>query len=263
LLVASPFSLYFLNGYSESLFLLLMGAFWWALLRRQDDVLAALLAGLAGLVRPFGLVLALVWAMDVALREHRAGTPARKIVARLAKFSPVAVLGPLLVSLYYSYRFGDLFLYRNILVAWGENTVAGVSLTAMADHFRVQWRLLFELHPQQLLTWPPELARTLLWVSLAVMAGAARRMPPQILAYGFGLIAFCLCTTTGGSNLGRHLATNIAFPLAAMLLLCPRERVAPGAMETWKRSLFSALVLVSFLVQMYFVTMYQRGSWVS
>src|SRR5690242_20138431 len=49
LALASPFSLYFLNGYSESAYFLATAAFWWALLYRRDDGLAALFAGLAGI----------------------------------------------------------------------------------------------------------------------------------------------------------------------------------------------------------------------
>jgi hypothetical protein len=256
LFVASPFSFYFLNGYSESLFLLAMGAFWWALLQRRDEPLAALFAGLAGLVRPFGVLLAFVWAIDVVLRGRRNGAPLRETATRLFAFGPLAVMGPLLVCLYYGYRFGDLFLYRNILVAWGDNVVAG-SLAEAVDHLRVELRTLIEWHPAEILSWPPELARLLLWASVAMVGIASRRIPPQLVAYAFALIAFCLCLTASGSNLGRHLATNIAFPVAVTLALC-----APQA-RPWKMMLFIAITLGALTLQMYYAARYFRVIWVS
>lgn len=257
LFVASPFSFYFLNGYSESLFLLAMGAFWWALLQREDAPLAALFAGLAGLVRPFGIVLAFAWAIDVVLRARREGTPVRETVIRLVAFGPVAVMGPLLVCLYYWHRFGDLFLYRNILVAWGDNTLAG-GLAETIDHLRVELRTLFEWHPFRIVDWPPELARLLLWASVASIAATIRRIPPQLAAYAFGLVAFCICLTASGANLGRHLATNIAFPVAVTLLLWTARDARP-----WKKGAFVAITLGAFALQMYYATLYFRFTWVS
>jgi len=261
LLVASPFSFYFLNGYSESLFLLAAGAFWWALLRRQDQVLAALFAGLAGLVRPFGIVLALVWAVDVVLHARRAKAPLGETAIRLVAYGPVAIMGPLMSCLYYAYRFGDLFLYRNILIAWGDNILTGGPYEPF-DHLRFQWRMLMELHPTAMLSWAPELARLMLWASLATVVATIRRLPPQLVIYALGLIAFCFCATLGGANLGRHLATDIALPLAVTLLLFPATAAATDP-SSWRRIAFAAIVLASFAIQMSYAALQLHAGWVS
>lgn len=114
--MASPFSIYFLNGYSESLYLLFFGAFWWALLRRQDFALAALCAGLAGAVRPFGLVLAVVWLCALGWHAYRGRLSWRNAVLTAAIYLPLTACGLLLVSLFYYVKFGDLALYRNVMM---------------------------------------------------------------------------------------------------------------------------------------------------
>lgn len=263
LFVASPFSLYFLNGYSESLYFLCMSAFWWALFTRRGDGLTTLFAGLAGLVRPFGILLALVWAINVAQRERHAGTPWRHIFARIAALGPLAISGPLALCLYDDYRFGDLFLYRNILVAWGADVVAGGWLDVI-NHLRVEWRSLAEFHPSLALVSPPDLARLLLWMSLAIIIIAARRVPKGVTIYGIGIFAFCLLTTEGGANLGRHLATNLAFPLGVVSMLLPLlPSMRPRGADLWRYGAIVVIGIVALILQMYLSLKYFQGSWVS
>jgi hypothetical protein len=262
LLIASPFSLYFLNGYSESLYFLAMAAFWWALLRRCDDGLAALFAGLAGLVRPFGVLLALVWVADLFLRVRRRELMWRDAVLRIVALGPIAIAGPIIVCLYYAHRFDDLFLYRNIMVAWGVDVLGG-GFPDIVDHLRVELSTLAEWHPWLIGTWPPELARLLFWTFLAIVPFVMRRIPVQLLLYGLGLIGFCLCTTESGGNLGRHLATNVALPIGLAVLLFPVSYPAIDEKRLWRGVLFAAIVIISLVAQLCYASIYFRAQWVS
>jgi hypothetical protein len=262
LAIASPFSMYFLNGYSESLYFLSMSAFWWALFARRDTALAALFAGLAGLVRPYGVVLAVVWAIEVARREHLAGTPPARIVARLAALGPLAIAGPLIVCLYHAHQFGDLFLYRNILGAWGADIVSS-GWADFVNHLRVESRSLAVFHPSLVIAFPTEAARLLFWMGLAVTVAAARRAPPGITLYGLGLIAFCVGSTEGAANLGRHLATNIALPLGIVLLLSPHWTAQARQADHLRYGLLAAAFCLSLAAQMLFLSWFYQGRWVS
>ncbi|MET0232082.1 MAG: hypothetical protein ABW186_14205 [Rhodanobacteraceae bacterium] len=239
-----------------------MSAFWWALFERRDAALAALFAGLAGLVRPYGVVLAVVWAIEVARREHLAGTPPLRIIARLAALGPLAIAGPLVVCLYDAHQFGDLFLYRNILGAWGADIVSSGGADFL-NHLRVEWRSLAVFHPSLVSTFTPEVARLLIWMGLAVTLAAARRAPLGITLYGLGLIAFCVVSTEGAANLGRHIATNIALPLGIALLLSPRSTAQAGPADLLRFGLLAATFCISMAAQMLFLVWFYQGRWIS
>jgi hypothetical protein len=262
LFVAAPFSLYFLNGYSESLYFLCMAAFWWGLWSRRDDGLAALFAALAGLVRPFGLLLALVWAVDVACRGRQSGQSWGRVATRVVTLAPLAIAGPLVICLYDDYRFGDLFLYRNILIAWGADVVSN-GWPDFVNHLRIEWHMLAELHPTLILTFSTELARLLFWISIAVMLATARRAPIGVTLYGIGLVAFLLVSTEGAANLGRHLATNLSLPLGIALLTSPAPSAAARPRDFWRVGLLALIFVVSMDLQMQLVLRYFQGLWVS
>ena len=263
LVMAGPFSLYFLNGYSEALYFLFFGAFWWALLRREDFALAALCAGLAGAVRPFGLVLAAVWLAALALHAYRGRVTWRRALLVAAGFLPLAVSGLLAVSLFYYLQFGDLALYRNVMMGWSRDLIDGIELhplQVLLERLQAAFHLEFEA----LLAFPPNLARLLLWAFVLLLPVVVRRLPLEIALYGIGLALFCIGVTTTGVDLGRHLATNIALPLAALWLIWPpRPASAPAAPASWRLALVALLFSCGLAVQAMFCVRYFHGQWVS
>ena len=264
LMMASPFSIYFLNGYSEALYLLFFGAFWWALLRRRSFSLAAGFAGLAGAVRPFGLILAVVWAFAVLLDAYRGHLTRRRALAILLAYSPLAIAGFIAVSLFYYVEFGDLFLYRNAMLAWSRDLVQGVSSNPIGQ-LPAHIYALFHADIRALLVFPPAFARVPLWSFVLLLPFAARRLPVEITLYGAGLLLFCVMVTATGLDLGRHLATNIALPLAVLALIWPihdlsAQRTRLGVV----RKAFVALLFFSGLIIQALLSMrYFHGDWVS
>lgn len=264
LVMAGPFSIYFLNGYSECLYFLFFGAFWWALLRREDFVVAALCAGLAGAVRPFGLLLAAVWAASLLLGVYRGNLTRSRALTLFVALGPAAIGGMMAVSLFYYLEFADLFLYRNAMLAWSRDLVDGIALSPV-DQFLQNVRALFSAHAASLLTFPPAFARLLLWAFVLLLPFAVRRLPIEISIYGIGLLLFCIALSATGLDMGRHLATNLMLPLAVLMLVWPRRETAEGRHlpKAWQAMLVALLFFGGLLTQAWFCVRYFNGQWVS
>lgn len=266
LFMAAPFSMYFLDGYSEALYFLFFGAFWWALLRRKNFVLAALLAGFATGVRPFGVILALVWAVALCL-EVRDGRLSRSSAIRtFLLFGPLTILGILAVSLFYYREFGDLFLYRNALLAWSQDLVQGLPRST-AMPFDVSLNGVFELFRVSAdapLALPATIARLLLWAFVLLLPFVLRRLPPEALTYGIGLLLFCIATSAGYA-IGRHMATNMVLPMAALALIWRVRDVREGSVPPgkWRMTLVGLLFVAGMSLQAYLLTLFFHRNWVS
>jgi hypothetical protein len=255
LVIASPFSLYFLNGYSESAYLLFMGAFFWALWRRDDLPLAALFAGLATGVRPYGVVLAVVWAVAVVAEGRRDGRDAAWIVRRLLAYGPLCIVGLVATSLYFWLRFGDLFLYRNIMVAWNFDVLP----SGLVDQLRTSLRMFAAIDTSKLDD-STQCARALFWATPVIVVVAIRRVPFAATLYAALLLAFLVFVATTGADLGRHLSTNVALPLAVLALLWRPSEPRPRA---WSVVLIALLVYFAEKQQIAYTIGYFQSHWIS
>lgn len=267
LFMAAPFSMYFLNGYSEALYLLFFGAFWWSLLRHSDFALAALSAGLATGVRPFGVLLAVAWAAALWREVHQVRLTWPEAVRIFVLFGPLTIVGILCVSLFYYYQFGDLFLYRNALLAWSQDLVQGLPRSALLTPFDVSLNNLvelFRLDPSASLALPATIARLLLWAFVLLLPFVLRQLPLETMAYGIGLLLFCIATSAGYA-IGRHMATNLVLPLAVLALVWPvrdaREGNTPPA--KWRLGLTGFLFAAGMSVQAFLLARFFHGHWVS
>jgi hypothetical protein len=257
LLMAMPFSLYFLNGYSETLYLLLLGGFFRAIWKQGNLPLAALFAGLATAVRPYGLVLAVIWIVELVLQARADGADAKSIIRRLVAFAPLTLCGFVASSLYFYLRFGDLLLYRNILIAWGMDPIASPGHSLAFDALTTVRMLAIDLaHP---LT-PAQLARVLAWLTPVALLAAFRRIPLAAALYSLLLFAFIVVTTGGGGNLGRHLSTELVLPLGAIAWLWPASIARPSRVRIGAIVL---LVTAAAIAQAEYTILYFRGAWVS
>jgi len=258
LIVASPFSLYFLNGYSESLYLLCFGAFFWALWSRQNPALAALFAGLASAVRPYGLLLTAIWAASLVIEGRREGKTPKEIAGRLLLYGPLCVSGFVVTSLFFYYEFGDLFLYRNIMVAWVVDTLHG-SPGDIGDHFIAVGRVLTTIDLAHLLV-STEFARLLFWSTVFVIPLVARRLPLAATLYGSLLVMFIVVNSETGADLGRHLSTNLALPLGLLALIWSPQSVFARSSQ-W--ALLVVVWVATMSMQAVFISRYFQAQWVS
>jgi len=258
LLIASPFSLYFLNGYSEPVYLACLGAFFWALWRRRDIALAALFAGLGSAVRPYGLVLVFVWSANVAIQAHREGRSARYIVQRLLAYGPLCVAGFVLTSLFFYWQFGDLLLYRNIMVSWYVDIIPSRA-NGFGDHLITVWRMMGTIDFAHGIP-STQLARIIFWSAPVVVACAARRLPLAATLYAALLFAFIVVVAETGADLGRHLSTNVALPFGLLAILWPPTEAQP---TRWRATAIALAVIAAAAMQGWLAAGYFRGEWVS
>jgi hypothetical protein len=267
LFVASPFSIYFLNGYSESLYLLLMGLFFYALTCRESRYGAALAAGVASAIRPHAVVLWIVYVVWELMRAPRSyGVALRRVFA----VTPLFFSGLLATEIFFYARFGDLGLYGNIMGAWGFDPIISGPV-ALTNRAYLQAVNLLDISPSLIFFSAPQLSKAIL-VSFVIMALClVKRIPLIIGTYGLSLALFCVVATEGPQNLGRHLCSNIALPtllvyvLAAKLL--PKSEVnseggtTEGAAAFW--AAIVALFAGSLVLQTSLLWRFYHGVWVS
>ena len=269
--VVSPFSIYFLNGYSECLYLLLLGAFLFAMVVREKPFIAALAAGVATAVRPHAIVLFavyLAWEFDQGSCGNRFG---KERVRTIALVAPVFIIGFLLTCEYYYFVFGDLFLYKNIVIAWGFDQFSD-GLGSRVDHLRSQVAYLLVPDMRGLASgFAPEIAKIQLWVFAPLALLLGRRLPKTVLVYGLMVVAFSLLATVGSVNLGRHMTTNIALPalLVALINSLQGRNISSEARDydqivCWARySLIGIFLLGGLCVQAIFINRFFMLQWVS
>lgn len=211
LFMASPFSLFFLNGYGESLYLLLMGLFFFSLVRLRSHLLAAIFAGLASGVRPYAMVFFGVFLLWCLLKEAPGNHAIRRTLRSAFQYGPLFLGGFFLTGLYYYYSFEDLFLYRNAMIAWGYDLTSD-GPGSLIDHFRTQL-MAFNIDFVALRSGsPPEIGKLQFLAFLALGVPLMRKIPFLLAVYGVLLVAFILTVSEGTATIGRHMATNIALP---------------------------------------------------
>lgn len=267
LFVASPFSLYFLNGYSESLYLLTLAGCLHALIVRRNLLACAVIAGIATALRPHALILfpfCVMWEWSMAGPRN-----AGRTLVRVGVLAPVFASGFLAVGIYYWWMFGDSFLYKNIMVAWGFDQYSD-GPGSFLDHVLTQIKHLSS--PQWPLLRVPvavEYARLLLFASIIALGIAflTVREYGEVLLYGVLLIVFALVVTEGSVNLGRHLVTNFTFPLALVLLVDHVLSIRSGEGARIRRAVAAAgfvlMATVGLMLQMRFAWSFYRMEWVS
>lgn len=104
----------------------------------------------------------------------------------------------------------------------------------------------------------------MLWSFVLALPLVVRRLPVEIALYGCGLVLFCIGVTMTGIDLGRHLATNIALPLAVLALAWPVcAAISTGKIGRWRIALVGGLFCSGLVVQALFSVRYFEGQWVS
>lgn len=235
LLCISPFSYFFMAGYSESIFLLMIVAsFWFA--DRDQWWAAAIASALATATRLVGLalppaLLLLAWQKRRPLRD----------LATIAMIAPIGILIWFGITWY---RFGDLFAYFTAQENWG----------GWNEHVRF-YAQLFVTDPREALFGDPRHLMIVLNVVLAVIWLATLPWVWKRLDPGIALLTTLLVVLQGAMtwvSLGRYLLPAIgAFIAFAWLLERP-------AWRGWPRDvvIITCALTVSFLT-----VLFSHGFW--
>ncbi len=257
LFVASPFSMYFLNGYSECLYVFFLGAFFYLMLLKNRPFLAALAAGMATAVRPHAVVLYAVYVTWMLDREWPKSKRFSDLLQKIILIAPIFLVGLFLTCEYYYFEFGDLFLFKNIMISWGFDQVAD-GFGAQIDHFRSQFIYLLVPDLRALTSgFAPEIAKFQLWSFVLLAFVFGKQIPKPILAYGLMVVAFSLLATIGSVNLGRHMATNIALPALFVAIFNVLRN------KTSRYLMIGILLLVGLTLQALYLNRFFMSQWVS
>lgn len=130
ILPSNPYSIYFLNGYSETLFFALTGCFFY-LHAKKYTFLSSMIVSFALVTRPHGVALAAFFMLSVLincyviLEKDKAGSVVRIFNSVLAvlRYTPIVISAPALLTIYHYLMFDDAALYINSLAAWAPDAV--------------------------------------------------------------------------------------------------------------------------------------------
>lgn len=237
LLYAYPFS-YFLFGavYSDALFLLAaIGAF--ALLERDQPVLAGLVGAVATAGRPVGLAV-VVGLVAVAVQRRGGWRAVRWRDAGVL----VAGMGFAAYMAYLAWRFGEPFAFSKVQTAEGWNRQINLEMIAKVDFYR-RWRDFGWTLVNVVLA----LQALLSLIALALVPRVARRFGWGYAVYVVAVLGLPLATSSDFLAMGRYLLP--AFPVFA----------AGGELLERLRLPARALVLgTSSLVMLWLTTLFAR-----
>ena len=260
LFIAFPTAFYLLAGYTESLFMMLLLAFW-ILARKRRWGWAALLAGLATLARLQAVVLApvMLWMMLVSLVEEPASnligqlrqvlalftTHRKKIVSSGYKFAWLATLTPVAVAMLYQ--------------AWLYNSGLGVISSALEKYWLLEtvmpWEGLILFFKRLLVMefiYMDWVDLALFVIILVASVIGLRLLDPAFSLYVWLTLAVLLTRGTPPHLLASYSRYFIAlFPLFILPALIRNQYV----------QIF--IVTISFFLQALLVWIFLWGSWVA
>jgi len=238
LLAFNPFAVFFYNGYTEPLFLLLISAFFYFLLNREWPWAAAITVGLASAVRPYGSLLSLVFAFELLRRHHRSYgfhlDSASPFLRQTFLFLPVCFVGVMAFTVWLGYRFDEPMAFWHNMAAWDTSTGESIA-----------WGDLLTLRPvcNELL-----LAATAQPWSGPLLAGVAMFLITPVLllagykkihpAFAFFLLLMFLFfhlmshhDVTRLVSIGRYLM--VVFPLIVLLAICLGPAEVERYLSVW------------------------------
>jgi hypothetical protein len=208
-LVFFPTSFFLLCGYSESLFLMLVFAFFW-FLRQKKYTLASFLAGLATGTRLVGIFLvpALVYEYYQYLQRKKTRPP----WLLLARNTLLSVSGLLSYLYFLNDRFHDPFKFFHVQSEFGANRSSDKLVLIYQVFYRyLKMIITVDRHNPIYFTLSLELMITLIFFGLLIMATFYKRYKIPTSYLLFSWLAFFLPTLTGTfSSMPRYILVCLA-----------------------------------------------------
>lgn len=223
LLAFHPFAVFFYNGFTESLFLLLISAFFYFLLNRDWPWAAAIVVGLASAVRPYGCLLSLVFAFELLRRHYRSYgfhfDSTSSFLKQALLLLPVCFVGLMAYTAWLGYKFDEPMAFSHNMAPWDsgglEQPINWVNLLTF-KHVGVAF--LFALATQPL-TSPAMTGLCLFIIAPLLLLAGYRKIHPAFSFFLLLMFSFFHFMDhhdmTRLINAGRHLM--VVFPLAMLL----------------------------------------------
>jgi hypothetical protein len=281
-----PFSIYFMNGYSECLYFALTGLTFY-LLQRNRISLACLVISYGLITRPHTLALIPVCFYYI-YRLESARTKTTFLPSlwhaglRLLELSPLILILPIILTIYWYFKFGDSLVYRSALFAW--HTIDLPPLISDFPSIKIALLKLFNglgysfytIYKFDIATIDPScmaLVIFVLSVLFSVLFLFLRHY--DVFIYHIVLSLFIMATPGTMVNLGRHACGMFSLPFAVVMFLSRLNKICDNLPEGFFRKCFAligigmAYLLVCLLVNAMFIHFiwyairYLNGVWVS
>lgn len=237
LLAFHPFAVFFYNGYTESLFLLLISTFFYFLINKEWSWAAAITVGLASAVRPYGCLLSIVFAFELLRRHHRdygfrldlAGPHLRQALL----WMPVCFAGLMAYTAWLGYKFDEPMAFSHNMAAWGASAAEGLDWTNLLTFKHVGAGLVLALATQPW-TGPVIVGLSMFMITPLLLLAGYKRIHP---AFSFFLLLMFLFFhlvdhhDPGLVNIGRHLL--VVFPLVVLVPICLDPRAVERFLDDW------------------------------
>ena len=239
----NPFAFYFVNGYSEPLLFLVCGIFFFGLSTQRFFVSASILS--YGLIaRPHAVALYPVLLYAVAQRHQIVG---RGVVRNMAAYIgffrasvdlvSVSLICPILLTVFWYFKFGDSLLYVNALTGWSNSNsqsiyrqlglLIGSLIQLQTIDIDLAGRSFKIIAPHQFAAW-------LVILNAVAVIALVRLKQIEFALFNAGLIAFWLLTSVSMDS-GRHALLQFALPILISFVLLPSAAKTNGLpIVDWK-----------------------------
>jgi len=281
-----PFSIYFMNGYSECLYFALTGLTFY-LLKKNHISLACLTISYGLITRPHSLALIpvcfyYIYHLESARTKTTFLSSLWRAGLRLLELSPVILIFPMILTIYWYFRFGDPLVYRSVMFAW--DNINQPSLIADFPAVKIAFSRLFNglgynfytIYEFDITTLDPYYMALIIFVLsmlFSVLFLFLRHY--DVFIYHLVLLLFIMVTPGTMINLGRHASGMFSLPFAIVMFLSCFNKVSGNLPEGFFRKCFVLIcvsmgcLLVCLLVNIIFIhfvwyaVRYLSGVWVS
>lgn len=246
LLLAFPTAFYLGSIYTESLFLLLVVGFFY-LIRKQNFIAAGVLAALASATRIFGLLLLLVFIVELYLKIRN-----KEILLKSEQFTKaligilLAPMGTLLYMLYLRFEFDNPLYFLTSQPLFGAERISNGIVLLPQVLFRYI-KIFLTVSPTSLPFFNAFLEFSFTLIALGLLFVSFKKIRFSYFIFTFG--SLLLPTLTG------TLSSMPRYSLMSFLML--------PFLVKFSGRYFKLVVVLFIILQMILVGLFTRGYWVA
>lgn len=253
-----PFSIYFMNGYSESVLFALVGVFFY-FLQRGSVVSASIVISYGLITRPHAMAMLPVLFYYLYRFEHCKGVfswyqSLGRAGVKSVELAPIIIIFPVILTIYWYLSFGDSLVNKNIYYAWSHgvtptlvqkfNSIAGAISSIFSglqySNILIYKKYFYTLSPQQFAAFFLVTGLLLTPVFLAVKCY-------DFFIFNISIVILWIISSDI-LNLGRHISLMFSIPFAGVIaldVLISRFRVM--ANDKTKMILYFFILLTGFI----------------
>lgn len=279
-----PFSIYFMNGYSETVLFVLVGAFFY-FLEKGSVISASFMISYGLITRPQAIAMLPVLFYFLYQIEYKKGELSwhqslGSAGIKLIGLAPIVMLFPVIWTLYCYYCFGDPLIYKNMLFAWdfGKHLSIAQKLSAAASSMLSAFNGLqyshFLLYKSNFITLSPHQFFSFLFFLGSLLTPVFIIMKYyDLFIFNLSIIIFWILASTI-PNGGRHISLMFSIPFAVVIGLATLQQLSNNItilknnillyiMAIFWGFLFLMLFGISIIHFIWYAISYLNGIWIS